>query len=416
MPLFRRLLATLLILTVGLGCNLGPHAMESSRLRYNEAVKKTSEEQLLLNIVRMRYSDSPSSLAIANIADQREIAGGLSATPFFTSAAAGDLGTYQGIVLPQGSVSGVHRPTLSFTPDDDLEFTRRLFTPMSLDGMAYLVRTTWPISTVFRLWLENLNWVSNAETASGPTPREPPEFADFLMGIEALQRLQDRRMVVLYHEERDEARTDGLTCGEGMAAAAVDAVRAGFEYRDCGDGNWRVMEKKPHTVLRIGQVPDNDSDFQTFCEAFHLDPARRSFDLTTDQLDPFLEGTPATGIRVVNLETRSLLQVLFFVAHGVDVPAEHLECGIAPATSYPDGAPFEWQDVLGGLFQVHCAKGRKPPRCAHTAIFYQGYWFYIDERDRDSKATFSLMMEVSRLELGTTQKTTPILTIPLGGP
>jgi len=255
--------------------------------------------------VRLRYSDSPSSLAIANIADQREMAGSVAATPFFTSAAAGGLGTYQGIVLPQASVSGLHRPTLSFSPDDDIEFTRRLFTPISLDGMTYLVRTTWPIATVCRLWLENLNWVSNAETASGPTPRDPPEFSEFLMGIEALQRLQDRRMVVLFNEHRAQHKTDGIAGGEGTAAAAVEAVRAGYEYRNGADGSWTVVEKQPHTVLRVGQIPDDDADFLTFCQAFRLDSSQRSFDITAEGLDPYLEGTPATGLRVVNLETRS---------------------------------------------------------------------------------------------------------------
>ena len=83
------------------------------------------------------------------------------------------------------------RPTLSLVPIDDTEFTRKLFTPLTLDGVVYLVRTTWPIATVFRLYLENLNWVPNAELASGPTPRNAPDFADFLRGVTALQELFD---------------------------------------------------------------------------------------------------------------------------------------------------------------------------------------------------------------------------------
>ena len=46
------------------GCSLGPRALERTRLPYNEAVKVTTEEQLLLNIVRLRYTDSPSSLGV----------------------------------------------------------------------------------------------------------------------------------------------------------------------------------------------------------------------------------------------------------------------------------------------------------------------------------------------------------------
>jgi hypothetical protein len=49
-------LALLLTLWGGVsGCALGPRVLESGRLRYNEAVKKTTEQQLLLNIVRLRY-------------------------------------------------------------------------------------------------------------------------------------------------------------------------------------------------------------------------------------------------------------------------------------------------------------------------------------------------------------------------
>lgn len=397
------------------GCALGPRSVEQNRLRYNEAVKTTTEEQLLLNIVRLRYIDTPSSLSLTGIAEQQEIVAGLQAMPFFTSAAAGNaFGGYRGVVLPQAQFTGANRPTLSYTPLDDQEFTRRLFTPISLDGAAYLAKTTWPISTVFRLYLENLNWVSNAETASGPTPKDPPEFAAFLEGVLALQRLQDRKLVALAAEERDERVTDAVPPGPGTAGAAVEAAKAGLEYRK-HDGGWAVVRKKPQPVLRVADLPADDPDFATFCRMFRLDPAKRAFDLTTDKLDPFLAGAPEAGVAVLDLETRSLLQVLFFVAHGVEVPPADTAAGRAPVAAGPDGVPFDWTQVTGGLFRVCWAEGKRPPACAHTAIRYRGYWFYIDERDRDTMATFALLVELSRLELGAKAGTAPILTLPLGG-
>jgi hypothetical protein len=397
------------------GCALGPRAIESGRLRYNEAVKKTTEQQLLLNIVRLRYGDSPSSLSISTIADQRELSANLGATPFFASAGAGDWGTYRGAVLPQAMLAGAERPTFSYTPNDDQEFARRLFTPLSIEGMAYLVRTTWPISTVFRLGLENLNWVENAETGSGPTPVQPPVYAEFRVGVDALQRLQDRGLIDIVHEEQEQRRTDALPAETVSATAAVDAVRAGFEYRADDRGHWSVIEKQRIPVLRIGPTPADDPDLTEFCQAFRLDPALRRYPLTTEKLDPFLEGAPATGVDVLDLETRSLLQVLFFAGHAVDVPAEHIECGIVRTTSGGPAGDFDWQEVLGGLLRIQSAAGRQPPACAHVAIRYQDYWFYIDQRDHDSKATFALLMELSQLELGSGQGNTPLLTIPLGG-
>lgn len=397
------------------GCALGPRTVESSRLRYNEAVKTTTEQQLLLNIVRLRYTDTPSSLSVTTIADQRELVAGLTATPFFQAAGTGPDGTYRGAVLPGANLSTANRPTLSYTPIDDQEFARRLFTPISLEGMAYLAKSTWPLSTVFRLYLENLNWVSNAQTASGPTPRQPPDYAEFLAGITALQRLNDRGLAVIHAKEREERVTDGVPNGDQTPAAAVEAAKADMEYRKDEKGDWTIVKKKSQPVIRIGKVTGDDPDFAAFCKAFHLDPSKRSFDLTTEKVDPFLADAPAGGLTVLDMETRSLLQVLFFVAHGVQVPPCHVASGIAPQAVGPDGTVFDWNEVLVGLFKVCWADGKAPPPFAHVAVRYQGYWFYVDKRDRDSMATFNLLIELSRLELGTKAGSAPVLTLPLGG-
>lgn len=399
------------------GCSIGPQRLPHDRIGYNEAVKTSGEEQLLLNIVRLRYTDTPSSLAVSSLADQYELTRNLGLTPFFTSAAAGQaFGGYRGAVLPQLSLTGSSRPTLTYTPQDDQDFTRRLFTPISLESVASLSKTTWPTATVFRLWLENMNWVSNAETASGPTPRAPPEFAEFLAGVEALQRLTDRKLATIFIEEQDDPAGDELPAGAITAAAAVAAAKEGFELRKDKTGAWRVLRKKQQPVLRFDPAVKGDADFLTLCRVFGLDPQRTSFELTTAKLDPYFTNGPKGKLDKLDLETRSLLQVLFFVAHGVDVPPPHAESGIAPQTAGADGVPFDWQQVLGGLFRVAWADGKKPPPCAHVAVRYKGYWFYIDERDRDTKATFALLVELSRLQLSTDKGgQAPILTLPVGG-
>ncbi len=277
-----------LVLTVP-ACSLGPRTIEQSRLRYNEAVKVTSEQQLLLNVVRLRYIDSPSSLSLASIADQQELMGGLAAMPFFTSAGAGDFGGYQGTVLPQATLSRATRPTLSYVPLDDQEFTKRLFTPISLEGVAYLSKTTWPISTVFRLYLENLNWVSNAETASGPTPNEPPDYANFLQGIAALQRLQDRKLFTLFAVDRDEPITGPLPTGNESASVLIDAVKNGLQIAVNEQGT-SIVRRKKQSVMRVDAAAMNDPDWLTFCAVFHVDPTQQTLDLTAEEVDPYLQG------------------------------------------------------------------------------------------------------------------------------
>src|SRR5437762_11739054 len=117
------------------GCStLGPGALHESRLQYNEAVKATSEEELLLNIVRLRYTDTPSSLAVSAIAAQFELTKNFQLTPFFVASGAEVAKSYSA-VLPQLGIGGADRPTFSFTPLDDQEFTRKLFTTLPLDGL-----------------------------------------------------------------------------------------------------------------------------------------------------------------------------------------------------------------------------------------------------------------------------------------
>jgi len=398
------------------GCTIGPRALDNHRLRYNEVVKKTGEEQLLLNIVRLRYTDTPSSLSVTTIATQHELVKSLKLVPFFGPSQNTQIGPFS-MLLPQAELNAADRPTISLTPQDDQDFTKRLFTPIPLDGVVYLSKTTWPISTVFRLWLENINWVSNAETASGPTPKTPPVFAEFLSGMEALQRLQDRKLVSFFSEERDEKISEGLPTRRLAGNEVLEAAKAGYEFRkDEKKNTWTLLKKKQQPILRIDSEALADPDLAEFCKAFKLKPGQTSYEIVADKTDPFLADAPKDGLNYLDLETRSLLQVLFFLSHGVSVPTEHIVSSKVPMTFAHDGRAFDWQQVLGGLFQVCHAKGHHRPANAYVAIRYHDYWFYIDERDRDTKATFALIMQLSRLELaGKSGAAAPVLTLPLGG-
>jgi hypothetical protein len=267
------------------------------------------------------------------------------------------------------------------------------------------------------MWLENINWVSNAETASGPTPKATPIFAEYRNGMDALQRLQDRKIVALFSEEDEEKITEGLPAQRIAGPEIVEAAKAGYAYRkDDKKDTWTLVKKRPMPHLRVDVKHLDDPDLQTFVQAFKLKPGLSKYDIVADKADPFLANAPKEGLNYLDLETRSLLQVLFFLSHGVMVPPEHRGSGIAPMTIDADGREFDWQQVLDGLFQVCHAKGHHRPPYAHVAIRYHDYWFYIDERDRDSKATFALIVELSRLELqGKSGSSAPVLTLPLGG-
>jgi hypothetical protein len=404
----------LMPLLVGACTTIGPRSLQQSRLEYNEVVKSTTEEQLLLNIVRLRYADTPSSLAVSAIAAQYERAQAIGLTPFFT-AAGGDINRSFLAVLPQAQVAGAERPTFSLTPLDDQDFTRKLFTPLPLDGVIYLAKTTWPISTVFRLYLENLNWVSNAQTASGPTPQAAPVFNDFRRGVQALQVLQDRGEIVFGMEERIETVGGPLPAATIQARDVVEAAKSGFEYRPDPDGrSWNLIRKTQQPVLRVDPAAAASPELRTLVDVFKLRRGLDKYDITQEALSPFPASYPPEGVGSLDLETRSMLQTLYFVSHGVDVPTEHLASGSARQTLDDSGKPFNWSQITGGLFTVRHFPGPERPANARVAIPYRGYWFYIAESDHDTKSTFSLLVEMSRLELATKTGVGPVLTLPIG--
>ena len=398
------------------GCSaFGPKALAESRLQYNEVVKATTEQQLLLNIVRLRYGDTPSSLAISNIAAQFEVTKNVQIVPFFVASGAEVARTWAA-VLPQLGLGGADRPTFSLTPLDDQEFTRKLFTPIPLDGLIYLAKTTWPISTVFSLYLENLNWVPNAQTASGPTPRLAPSFEEFRRGVDALQRLQERGYIVFGTEEKIEPQGGSLPAAGITARDVLEAAKSGYEYRVAEDGtSWTLIKKTTQPVLLIDPQAADSPEMLEVARAFKLRRGVTKFAITQEMLTPFPHTYPSEGVAALDLETRSLLQALYYVSHGIEIPDEHAQAGLVTVTRDASGQPFAWHLVTDGLFRVHSVKSGDRPPNAHVAVLYKGYWFYIEDADQDTKATFSLLMELSRLELAGKTGPGPVLTLPVSG-
>ena len=154
---------------------------------------------------------------------------------------------------------------------------------------------------------------------------------------------------------------------------------------------------------------------EEFARAFRLKRGLTKYDITQETLSPFSSSAPAEGLTNLDLETRSLLQVLYYVSHGIDVPPEHVARGVLTVTRDESGEIYDWPRIMRGLFHVRWAPSDERPPGAHVATQYGGCWFYIEESDQDTKSTFSLLMELSRLELAGKPGPGPVLTLPVSG-
>src|SRR5579885_3167528 len=120
---FGRVLVLVAVWVGTCGC-LGPKAVRYTRIKYNEVIRDTNDQQLLMNIVRLRYADSPVFIDLPTITSQFEVAGG---------------GSYAGpnqsvsSAFGYGGLSGRDTPTLSYHPREGREIARALLTPLAAD-------------------------------------------------------------------------------------------------------------------------------------------------------------------------------------------------------------------------------------------------------------------------------------------
>jgi len=401
----------------GSGCAFGPKVLERSHGRYNEAVRQVSEEQLLRNLVHMRYNEPRVHLNVSSIAAQYELDAGAEARPFFLAPnPAGPTFRTFTSVLPDVSLSGANRPTITLIPSDDGDAVQRFLTPISVETLILLHQTSWPVSTVLRLWVERLNGVPNAATASGPQQNVIPDFGRFRRAVVLMQTAQDLGLGVVRPEERSVELSGPLPSSVITAASAVEAAKNGLEYRPRGDGaSWALVRKERRLVLELNPAALGYPVLEELTFLLNLEPDRLRYEIVAAPgivLDPLRSPTPPSD--EVRVSLRSSSQVYFYLANGVEVPPEHLAAGLVRLPIGPDGRAFDGRIVTDGLFTVHAARGHKPPSTAFVAIKYRDYWYYIDDRDQETKATFTLVLSLSRLDFGRGQPAAPFLTLPIG--
>jgi hypothetical protein len=398
------------------GCSFGPKVLEQTHARYNESVRHVYEEQLLDNIIRCRYNESPFKLTVSSIAAQYELSGAAEARPFFVApnSSNGIFKTFTS-VLPDITAGGANRPTITLIPSGG-EGVRRFLTPMAPETLAYLGSTCWPISTVVRLYAERLNGVPNAPSASGPQRPFVPDFARFQRAAHLLQLAQDLSLGYVATEERPTELGAPIAQTAITPAAAVEAAKNSLVYRPTADGSaWVLVRNDRRLVLELNP---GDLDHPVITELIgllNLQSGERTFEIhaSGDVADPVRFPRPPS--HEVRITPRSTAQVFFYLANGIEVPAEHVAAGLATLPVAPDGTTFDTRAITEDLFQVHTFKGHKPPPEAYVAVKYRGYWYYIDDRDQASKTTFALVLQLSRIDFATQEPTGgPFLTLPVG--
>jgi hypothetical protein len=355
-----------LVVSMIIGCNVaGPSSVREGRSNYNEAVQLTSKQQLLLNIVRLRYRDTVFFMEVASVSTSFELGGNVAGSATLPESVSKTYGLSAGMTY-------MEKPTVTYTPLQGDKFVAQLMSPVQPKVLLLLYHSGWSVERIFRILLQNMDMLANAPSASGPTPQRVPVYRDFLRSVDLMRELQKRGTLHL-----------------GLVSEAS------------ADGEDPLAGENLEIAFREG--PADCAEVRELYELLDLAPDRRRF--------LFHIGVGDVGADSITVLPRSLMAAFFYVSQGVEVPAGDEEAGRVTVTRYEDGRRFDWGELTGDLFRVRCSS--LPPANAFVSVRYRGHWFYIDDSDLSTKSTFSLLTQLLALQGGEIESMGPILTLPV---
>ena len=367
--------------------SLGPQALRRTYPEYNASVREAVSQELLLNIVRMRYLDSIQFMSVGTVSAQFSV-------DLSTGIKAG-VERNDTTVLPEGGVAYRDAPTLTFTPRRDSAFTKLMTQPVSTD--VFLSMTTGHDGWRWALLLA----ATSINGAQSDVFRGKQERFDERMEI--LNRLAMENHFSVGAVLEDYAVSQPIAKDALRPADLIQAAEKGYVFRESAPGEVQLTKRARRLAIRVR--PASLQAVRDDLEKLGLDPDQRIYIVKP----PAELGALAEQASSLTIQTRSFLGMVHVMAGGVDIPCLHRRQGLVPDEALA-GVPEEIKQV----FRVRVCCDRPDAR---LAVRHRHHWFYIDDRDESSRVAFHLLALLYDLELGGEEGKDkgPVLTLPVGG-
>lgn len=334
----------------------GPGTISRDRFDYGNAIASSWNEQTLLNILRIRYSEVPIFMEVTSVINQYSVEGELRAG---------------GIYFPNVNAEGdsvnlgatgrwSDRPTITYVPLTGEALMQRLMKPLDPAAVLFLTQGGWPVDFLLPLTVRTANGLQNVSGFQVFRESGQPEFFRL---VEILSSLQRSGAVGLRLERKGEEETAVMFLRrKGAPAGELEELR----------------------------------------ELLDLDPEAGEYSLVYGSL-------PVNKTEIALL-TKSAMEIMAELSTWVDVPPEHVAEGRTRPTR-TSGRIGKYR--IDPPIRVH--HGSKVPATAYVSTCFRGTRFWIDDRDADSKLTFAFLQFMFSLVESGRKQLAPVITVGAGG-
>jgi hypothetical protein len=356
----RRLLTLIVLFVVPFvisGCAIvGPRSISMGRATYSEAINRTEDEQMLLSILKTRYGETMSLLAVSGVAANVRFSANAGIQAGF-----GPDENYAGNIIPfSGGFIYEENPTITYAPVQGAQYLRQLMSPIPLDILVLSLRTGTDSTRYLILLANRINDMRNPDFLDAASSEPDSRFERFV-------------------ELDTELRTAGV----------LDILAD-------------PRKEVPFVLLISNYAPVYSEHVNEYLSLLGLTKPK---DESKDIILPVYFSIKRRELDGMAISTRSLIDLIEILSAAIEIPQEHVRSGMA--MNYPA------MGLAGKNIHIHSSKDK--PDQAAVAVRHRGYWFYIDDTDMNTKLFYLTVRTLwsVRIAAAADQKVAPVLTIPV---
>ncbi|WP_027192051.1 hypothetical protein [Fundidesulfovibrio putealis] len=363
--------ALLAVVLLG-GCSLGPAKLPATRMDYNLAVQRSANEEMLLNLVRMKYFEQPLFLQVGSIASSFNYNVTGTATGTFPDQRDFLRSIYYNYT-PSISATYSDSPTVTYTPYQGQTYAQQFLAEVDFDRFVVLYKSGWDIEYLLRVLVTRLGRLDHSFD---------PRVGYF--DLEAHRRFLELTKIIADMDDRGNLDIVTASPGKDKANVTLMTLRFASEAEAARVAELTGEDLNPkrtpqgHLVAKVRLVPVKERELA-------------------------LEQQDAGGFPTLALGLRNCLRAMDLLSQGIEAPKELVA----------KKAAFDLREHFSDVMDIRSSRTR--PEGSFVAVNHDGWWYSIRREDTRSKEVFQLMLNLFALQSADPPKNTPVLTLPVGG-